>query len=69
MAKNTRQALLPCGRATAGAKFFAPPPLLNMRQMTMVVDGGSGRRRFVEIGRFTAESKNAEAALAQAGLT
>lgn len=69
MAKNTRQALLPCGRAPAGAKYFVPPPLVGMREMTMLVDGRTGKRRMVEIGRFTAESSTADAKLAEVGLT
>lgn len=49
-ARDKLPALQPCGRAAAGAKVFVPGPLINMRAMIMLVDGLTGKRRFVEGG-------------------
>lgn len=67
--KDKILALVPCRRAAAGAKTFTPPPLRNMRQMVLLVDGLTGKRRFVEEGRFTAQSSQAEVRLVEVGLT
>lgn len=40
-----------------------------MRQMTMVMSGVSGKKRFVETGQYEAKSNQAELTLKELGLT
>lgn len=67
--KDKLPARQPCKRASAGAKTFVPTPLRNMRLMTLVVDGLTGKRLFIETARYEATSSQADAALALAKLT